>query len=160
STSHHRVRHLWGRGLLTAIATPLRTEGRPARLLLPTQLGLEILARCGAVQPGLQAGLLGLHRITSSRLLLDLPGRLATYELLALLAATGPGLASLEAWERPWRRALPPAARTTGNTGRLVRLPAAATLTWDSPDGMISSRCLLVPDTGGLALPALRGMLG
>ena len=41
-----------------------------------------------------------------------------------------------------------------------MRLPAAAMLTWDSPDGPTSSRYLLVPDTGGLALPALRGMLG
>src|SRR5712692_8104831 len=69
STSHRRARQLCDCGLLTAIATPLRTGGRPARLLLPTQLGLAVLAQCGAVQPGLQAALLGLHRTTPSRLL-------------------------------------------------------------------------------------------
>jgi hypothetical protein len=41
-----------------------------------------------------------------------------------------------------------------------VRLPAGATLSWDGPDDATTSRYLLVPDTGGLALPALRGMLG
>ena len=160
STAHRRAGQLCDRGLLTAIASPLRTGGRPARLLLPSEPAVSMLARRRAVQPAVQAGLLELYRTAPTRLLLDLPGRLAAYELLALLAAIGPGLASLDAWERPWRRLLPPSARTTGATPRPVRLPAAATLTWDSPDGMTSSGYLLVPDTGGLALPALRAMLG
>jgi len=108
STGHRRARQLCDRGLLAAIATPVRTSGRPARLLLPTQFGLAVLAQGGAVQP---AGLPESQPTAPTRLLADLPGRLAAYELLALLAATGSGVASLAAWERPWRRLLPPSAQ-------------------------------------------------
>src|SRR5206468_4978991 len=85
---------------------------------------------------------------------------LPLYELLRLLAAAGPGPATLDRWEHPWRRLVPSRAELTGRAPRVVQLPAAATLTWSGPDGPISKQYLLVPDTGGLALPAMRATLG
>src|SRR5205085_9210983 len=78
STAHRRARQLCDRRLLTAISTPLRTGGRPARPLLPTQLGLGVLRQLGLTEPAVQAGLLPwLEPTTPTRLLMDLPSRLA-----------------------------------------------------------------------------------
>jgi len=51
-----------------------------------------------------------------------------------------------------------PAAGAARRTARVARLPAAATLAWGA-GGSIATNYLLVPDTGGLALPALRTSL-
>src|SRR5438874_5679292 len=59
STAHRRVQQLCDCGLLAAIGSPLRTGGRPARLWLPTELALAMLAQRGALQPAVQTGLPG-----------------------------------------------------------------------------------------------------
>ena len=158
-TAHRRLKHLCEQGLLWSLTTPLRAHGRPARLL-PTDLGLAILARRVPLEWPTLSGCLGPPRPAPAWPPIDLPRRLALYDLLALLAASRPGPARLDAWEQPWRRALPPSARVVGGLPRAVRLPAGATLSWDGPDGATTRRYLLVPDTGGLALPAMRGTLG
>jgi hypothetical protein len=89
----------------------------------------------------------------------ELPGRLAAYELLRLLALAQPGEVTLVNWERPWRRVIGPADVSTCRAAPVVRLPAAATLDWASNGGTLASEYLLVPDTGGLAIPALRATL-
>lgn len=159
-TAHRRLTRLCDEGVLWSLTTPLRAQGRPARLLLPTDLGLVILARRVPLEWPTLSDCLGPPRPAPARPLIDLPCRLAVYDLLALLAASRPGPARLDAWEQPWRRALRPSARAVGGLPRAVRLPAGATLSWDGPDGATTRRYLLVPDTGGLALPAMRGTLG
>jgi hypothetical protein len=159
-TAHRRLTRLCDEGLLWSLTTPLRAQGRPARLLLPTDLGLAVLARRVPLEWPTLSDCLGPPRPAPARPPIDLPRRLAAYNLLALLAASRPGPARLDAWEQPWRRALPPSARAVAGLPRAVRLPAGATLSWDGPDGATTGRYLLVPDTGGLALPAMRGTLG
>jgi hypothetical protein len=89
----------------------------------------------------------------------ELPGRLAAYELLRLLAPAHPGEVTLVNWDRPWRRVIGPANVSTWQAASVVRLLAAATLDWASSEGTLASEYLLVPDTGGLAIPALRATL-
>jgi hypothetical protein len=88
----------------------------------------------------------------------ELPGRLAAYELLRLLALAHPGGVTLVNWERPWRRVIGPDV-STWQAPPVIRLPAAATLDWASSEGTLAREYLLVPDTGGLAIPALRATL-
>jgi hypothetical protein len=159
STAHRRVRNLLDRGLLTALAAPVRGTGRPARLLSPTQFGLDSLARCRGMEPWALLERLNPGNARAARLMAELPGLLAAYELLALLASSGPGVATLLAWERPWRRVFRPRAGRADHALPVVRLPAAATLTWTSHEETVGGGFALVPDTGGLALPAMRPVL-
>src|SRR5207244_13257686 len=74
-----------------------------------------------------------------------LPHVLASYELLAALAAARPGPPNLLAWERPWRRRY---HRPTAKGLVTVTVPAYAALAWgDTPEAY-----LLVPDLGAAPL--------
>jgi hypothetical protein len=91
--------------------------------------------------------------------MVELPGRLAAYELMGLLALAYPHEVTLVNWERPWRRVIGPTAAPSRQAARVIRLPAAATLGWASTERALATEHLLVPDTGGLAIPALRATL-
>ena len=155
SLAYRHLRSLLERSLVSALLNPWRTSGRPARLLYTTRLGLDALVRSGAIDPQYLVGQSGADHVQPGRLLADLPGRLAAYELLGLLAAAHPGEVTLMNWERPWRRVIGPTGGAAGRTAPVVRLPAAATLAWTRAEGTIVTDYLLVPDTGGLAIPAL-----
>src|SRR5919199_873807 len=76
STCRHLC-DLCHRGLLESIGTPLPVGGRPARLFVPTQFGLAVLAQRGSAATPLNRrprwdGPL--------RLLRELPGLLGVYE--------------------------------------------------------------------------------
>ncbi len=81
-----------------------------------------------------------------------LPHLLATYELLAALAASRPGLPNLLAWERPWRRRY---QRPTAKAPATAALPAYAAFAW--PDA--AAACLLLPDLGTAPLRVHRPTL-
>jgi hypothetical protein len=156
ASTYRRLRSLLDRGLVSALASPWRTSGRPARLLSTTRLGLDMLARSRALDPHVLARRSATERIQRARLTAELPGRLAAYELLGLLALAHPREVTLVNWERPCRRVIAPAAAPSWQAARVIRLPAAATLGWASAEGTLGREYLLVPDTGGLAIPALR----
>jgi hypothetical protein len=159
ATAYRRLRSLLHRGLVSALVSPWRTSGRPARLLFTTRLGLDMLARRRRLDPHVLARRSGTERLQWARLMAELPGRLAAYELLRLLALAQPGEVTLVNWERPWRRVIGPTDVSTRQTAPVVRLPAAATLNWATSEGTPATEYLLVPDTGGLAVPALRATL-
>jgi hypothetical protein len=158
ASAYRRLRSLLNRGLLSALVCPWRTSGRPARLLATTRMGLDMLAP-RALDPHVLARRSGAERVQRARLMAELPGRLAAYELLRLVALAHPGEVTLVNWERPWRRVIGPADVSNRQAAPVVRLPAAATLDWASSGGTLASEYLLVPDTGGLAIPALRATL-
>jgi hypothetical protein len=159
ASAHRRLRSLLDQGLVSALVSPWRSSGRPARLLSATRLGLDMLARSCAIDPHVLAGRSGTEHVQRARLMAELPGRLAAYELLGLLALAHPGEVMLVHWERPWRWVNGPTGARPWQREPVVRLPAAATLAWDSAEGTIAAEYLLVPDTGALAIPALRATL-
>jgi hypothetical protein len=156
ASAYRHLRGLLDRGLVNALVSPWRTSGRPARLLSTTRLGLGLVARCRGRDPHALPRRSVPERVRRHHLLAELPGRLAAYELLGLLALTHPGKVSLLNWERPWRRVLGPTAASPWQSARRIRFPAAAMLGWASVEGTLATEYLLVPDTGGLAIPALR----
>ena len=158
SSTYRRFGSMLDRGLVSALVSPWRTSGRPARLFCTTRLGLDMLARSCAIYQLNVMGQSGVDQILPARFMGDLPGRLAAYELLGVLAGTHPGEVRLMNWERPWRRVIEATHGGAGGTGAVVRLPAAARLAWGAA-GSFAANYLLVPDTGGLAIPALRTSL-
>jgi hypothetical protein len=81
---------------------------------------------------------------------------LAVYKLLGLVVASGEGPVSLREWNRPWRRVI----STPRGSARVVRLPAGASIVRNCSNGLMLAEYVLVPDTGGLALPAIRSRIG
>jgi hypothetical protein len=155
STLRRRAAYLVAAGLLGGVPTPLRTRGRPRQLLYPTWSGLSAIDQdpaAGELARQLASGTPKLRRFLVARL----PGLLAAYELLSLVAASGPGPASLGSWEWPWRRVVRPDV----GSQRMVRLPAGARVVWVECSASSATDYVLLPDTGGLALPALRPALG
>jgi hypothetical protein len=159
ASAYRHLRSLLDRGLVNALVNPWRTSGRPARLLSTTRLGLDMLARSRGIDPHVLVRSSATERVRGHRLMAELGGRLAAYELLGLVAVTHPGEVTLVNWERPWCREMGAATAPTGQAARVIRFPAAATLGWASAEGTLASEYLLVPDTGGLAIPALRATL-
>ena len=144
-------------GLVAAVAGPSDGVGRRRLLLLPTNLGLAVLAWRRGVEPGSLARARDLHRAALRAVIAELPALLASYALLALLAGVGRRPARLRAWARPWRWRGP---STEGRPGRRLRLPAYAALAWgNAGGGQQQAGYLLVPDTGGLSPAALRPKL-
>lgn len=100
-------------------------QGGAAALWFPTDLGMAVLALAhDPASPPLPTGL------TRSALLADLrrlPALLALYDLVAGLAAAGPGIPQIQAWTQPWRGTWEERRR-----GRAVsqRLPAGVTIAW------------------------------
>jgi hypothetical protein len=157
---YRRASRLLERALLAWVAGPSTSgAGRSPRLLYPTEFGLRLLASEAGVDPVVLARELGLGRPGLTRRLAGLPALLASYELLTRLAAVGAGTVNLQVWERPWRRTyqLPRHRRP-----QLARVPASTELTWTRPqtEQAVCGRFLLIPDTGGLAIPSFRVQLG
>jgi hypothetical protein len=124
------LRRLAGTGLVGA-ARPGAPPGHAGRLYYLTDLGLAAVALDRGVA---LAHLARRNRLGGADLLALLPGLpqlLAGYELLAALAAGGPGRPDLLAWERPWRRRY---WRATAKAPVTAVLPAYAALAWDRPD--------------------------
>jgi hypothetical protein len=144
-----RLRRL---ALVAAVGCQPRARGRPAQLLQLTARGRALLTGraaedgTGQTWPCLSRGLRP-HQL--ARLL-------TCYELLPELARTHGGPATLVGWEQPWRRAYRPAS---GHPVRRLSMPAAATLAWPCPGPPTSRSYLLVPDLGGISLPAWRRRL-
>jgi hypothetical protein len=159
ASAYRRITRLIDRGLVSTSVSPFRSSGRPPRLFSTTRLGLDTLARSRALDPHVLARRSGAERLQRTRLMAELPGRLAAYELLRLLALAQPGEVTLVNWERPWRRVIGPADVSIWQATPVIRLPAAATLDWASSGWTLAREYLLVPDTGGLAIPALRATL-
>jgi hypothetical protein len=80
----------------------------------------------------------------------------ATYRLLAEVAHSIDRPVRIAAWEHPWIRTL---ARTDTGRAWRVRLPAAAVLVQDNPDGEQPRGLLLLPDLGTLPVASYRPML-
>jgi protein involved in plasmid replication-relaxation len=163
STLQRHVKNLIDGELVGSMANPLPSRGRPSRLLYLSCLGLAA-ARSAGVEPSrlarrLVSGGQSEGIVPPSQ---QLPGLLAAYELVRLLAAGGPGLAHLAVWEWPWRRVVMPLTGAR-RAPRVVRMPAAAAIAWtgtDGVDGPVPKHYVLVPDTGGLAQGAVRASLG
>jgi len=159
STLHRHLNDLVDVGLVDSLPNQLQAEGRPGRLFYLASLGLTA-ARSDGVEPSALAQKLGLGGTHAGVAWLSkrLPGLLTAYELLALLAARGPGHAWLDgnrSGDVSRRRAAVP------DVVRVLRdcQPVPA-FVWTTPDGFLAREYVLVPDTGGLALPALRAALG
>ena len=145
------LRRLAAAGLVAAIRPPVH-PGHPARLWYLTDLGLAAVALDQGVAV---AHLARRNRLRGADLLALLPGLpqlLATYELLAALAASRPGRPNLLAWERPWRRRY---RRPTAKAPVTVTLPAYAALAWE--DG--AAPYLLLPDLATVPLHVWRTAL-
>ena len=154
---YRRVARLRESGLVTAVAAPSDGAGRRRLLLLPTNLGLAVLASQRGVEPASLARARGLHRTALRAVIAELPALLASYALLALLAEAGRPPVRLRAWARPWRWRGP---STEGRPGRRLRLPAYAALAWvDIGSRQQRAGYVLVPDTVGLSPAALRPQL-
>jgi Replication-relaxation len=160
STLHRHVEHLVDAGLIGSVASPLPGHGRPGRLLYLSRDGLSATNSDGVEPSGLarKLALRGGDGVVP-RIPREWPKLLAAYELLSLLAARGPGSARLCRWEWPWRRIVPRYAGTR-KAPLVVRLPAGAAVTWITRDGTVTREYVLLPDTGGLAMPAIRAALG
>jgi hypothetical protein len=155
SSLHRHARCLIDGDLVRVVSDPWQGTGRPRQLLYLSGRGLacvrndeqvvlarQLAARRAEVGPQVK--------------LSKLAPLLAEYELLGLVAATGPGPASLRGWNRPWRHVIP----TPRGSARIIRLPAGARIGWACTSRPIPDEYVLVPDTGGLALPALRSSIG
>jgi hypothetical protein len=151
STLHRHARRLVAGDLVRALNDPLQGTGRPRQLLYLSQPGL---ARLRDHQPVVLARRLAARGDDSDLHvnLMKLAPLLPVYELLGLVADSRPGPAVLRGWNRPWRRLV----STSRSSARIVRLPAGASLAWQCSMPPKPDEYVLVPDTGGLALPAMR----
>jgi hypothetical protein len=126
-----------------------RTGGRPTDLLRITPAGRKLAAAPTSDE-----------RVQSRSNHRDTPHQLATllacYELLSELAEAVDSSARVVGWEQPWQRTYRPAP---GRGEHHVRLPAAVTLAWSRPDEERRQSYLLLPDLGGIHLPAWRPRL-
>jgi hypothetical protein len=160
SALYRQVTRLAQRGLVATFDGPAHGRCRPRQLLLPTNLGLAVLASCHAVDPRALGRRCGLGRGAIGALIRQLPAVLSSYELLSLLAGSRRGLrARLLAWHRPW---LSPGSANRDATGpaRGARLPAYASLEWHAENGQrLAGGYVLLADTGGLPPLALRSPL-
>src|SRR5713101_6089802 len=97
STLHRHLNDLVDVGLVDSLPNQLQAKGRPGRLFYLASLGLTA-ARSDGVEPSALAQKLGLGGTHAGVAWLSkrLPGLLTAYELLALLAARGPGRAWLD----------------------------------------------------------------
>src|SRR5207244_13468209 len=86
TTAQRHAGTLIGHGLLGALATPFTSKGRPARLLYLTRLGLQTADNGGLYAVALARQLAAGKDVMTDRGLTCMPGLLAAYELLALLA--------------------------------------------------------------------------
>jgi hypothetical protein len=146
------LRRLADAGLLATIRPPVRPGPAP-RLWYLTDLGLAALGLDQGVDAEHLAHRNRLRGVDLLALLPGLPQLLATYELLAALAASRPGPPNLLAWERPWRRRY---QRPTAKAARTAALPAYAALAWESEAGAY----LLLPDQVTVPLAHYRATLG
>ena len=145
------LRRLLGGGLVGAVRVPL-APGHSPRLFYLTDLGVAAVALDQGVAAGRLARRCGLRRADLLRLLAGLPQLLATYALLAAVAASRPGRPDLLAWERPWRRRY---QRPAAKHPSWVTLPAYAAVAW----GGAAAECLLVPDLATFPLRVYRPAL-
>jgi hypothetical protein len=149
---YRRLARARRRGLVTIGGRQALRPGRPAHLLRVTPTGYKLLGAHAATNDN--------ERIQSRSERVGTPHQLATllgcYELLSELAELGGGSARVIGWEQPWQRAYRPAP---GRGEYHVRLPAAATLAWSLPGEEAKRSYLLLPDLGGIHLPAWRPRL-
>jgi hypothetical protein len=138
-TSVYRcLARLRGLGLIDQVHPALHA-GRNAGLAYLTDLGLASIAVDQQIDP---AHLARQERLRGPDLrgrLLRLPHLIARYQLLAAIAAAGPGQVDLLAWEQPWRRSFRRPMRKAPVT---VALPAYAAMSWDDD----AAEYLLLPD--------------
>jgi hypothetical protein len=155
STLHRHARRLIDCELLRVMSDPWQGTGRRRQLLYLSQRGLALVRD---EEPVVLARHLAARRTNLGQHvdLTKLAPLLAAYELLGLLAASGPGTAVLREWQRPWRRLV----STPRGAARVVRLPAGGSIVRSCNNGPIHDQYVLVPDTGGLALPAMRSSIG
>src|SRR5258708_14892637 len=120
---------------------------------------MRLLASDVGVDPVVLARELGLWRAALPRRLARLPSLLASHELLTGLAVVGSGAVNLRVWEQPWRRTYQLARH---RRPQVARVPASTELAWTRPETehAVCGRFLLIPDTGGLSIPAFRVQLG
>ncbi|MBV9583093.1 MAG: replication-relaxation family protein, partial [Chloroflexi bacterium] len=155
STLHRHARRLVDGDLVRVLSDPWQGMGRPRNLLYLSRRGL---ARVRGDEPVMLARQLAAGGADAGQYvdLSKLAPLLAVYELLGLVAASGTTPAVMSEWNRPWRRLVP----TPRGSVRIVRLPAGATIVRNCTNGPIPDEYVLVPDTGGLALPSIRSSLG
>jgi hypothetical protein len=147
---YRRLARARGHGLVAIGGRQARTGGRPADLLRITPAGRKLLAAAPTSDERVQSR--SNHRDTPHQL----ATLLACYELLSELAEAVDSSARVVGWEQPWQRTYRPAP---GRGKHHVRLPAAVTLAWSRPDEERSQSYLLLPDLGGIHLPAWRPRL-
>src|SRR5438093_3665995 len=138
-------------GLVAGMRPPIQS-GHAPQLWYLTDLGLAVVALDQGVEP---EPLARRNRLRGDDLLALAPGLLhllATYELLAALAASRAGPPDLLAWERPWRRRY---HRPTAKAPVTATLPAYAALAW----GEAAGDWLLLPDRGTAPLRLYRPTL-
>jgi hypothetical protein len=151
SSLHRHARRLVDGDLVRVLSDPWQGAGRPRLLLYLSQPGL---ARVQGHRPVVLARRLAARGANAGLYvnLMKLAPMLPVYELLGLVAGSGPGPAGLREWNRPWRRLV----STSRGSARIVRLPAGASIVRQCSITPKPDEYVLVPDTGGLALPALR----
>lgn len=136
---YQRLERLESAGLITAIQPPFK-QGHSPHLYHPTDLGLAVVGLHLERDHVQLAKHFRLRRADLLARLPELPFVLASYELLAHLAASQPGAPSPLTWERPWRRRVQPPSHRDEVT---ITAPIYTTLTWDG-SGAVSA--LLIPD--------------
>ncbi|MGE3599182.1 MAG: replication-relaxation family protein, partial [Dehalococcoidia bacterium] len=135
-------------GLIATIRPPLHA-GHVARLWYLTDLGLATVALDQRVAVEHLARRNRLRDADLLALLPGLPQLLATYDLLAALAASRPGRPNLLAWERPWRRRY---WRPMAKAPVTATLPAHAAFAWEEE----AASCLMLPDLATFPLHVWR----
>ena len=151
SDVYRRLRQLRSLGLVGMIQPVLRPGHNP-HLLYLTDLGLAVLALFWQVEVSDLARRLKLRAEDLLARLPTLAHLIASYEMLAALAASRQGWPRLLTWIRPWWcRFYRPMAKTPTT----VRLFASVMLAW----GDVGQRFLLLPDLGAYPLRLYRPML-
>lgn len=135
---YHRLQRLRSLGLV-GLVQPRLQLGHNARLLYLTDLGLAVLALFWEVEPAAMVRNLWLGSDDLLARLADLPHLLASYQMLAALAAAENTWPTLLAWWRPCRYRFD---RQTARAPIRVRVPASAVLAWKDE----GAQYLMVPD--------------
>jgi hypothetical protein len=147
STVYQNILKLAERDLVTTFGGPPQAGSRQQQLVLPTNLGLAVLALRFQFDQRELVRSWRLGARATGPLIRQLPAVLCTYRLLALLARARDGWsARLLLWQQPWRP-----GRLGNHASRAARLPACASLEWQAKSGeRQAGTYVLVPDTGNV----------
>jgi hypothetical protein len=147
SVAYRHIRKLAERQLVAIFAGPPQAGSRPRQLVLPTNLGLAVLALRYELDQREVVRQWRLGPRATGPLIRQLPAVLSTYELLALIARGRKGYgARLLRWQQPWRP-----DRAGNGRSRAPRLPACASLEWRTTTGeQQAGTYALVADTGNV----------